>query len=136
MSTCWGVQAVGEYGGLITALSYNAKNVNRNTATNLIKQFVIIYLINMTKKYYNSYMKTKIFKKQLTIKTRFNPANIEDVRAFENACDILKKQGIEFEKGTETTATEFGKKLYFRYSLITDLIIWVILPLIGLIIFI
>ena len=136
MSTCWGVQAVVEYAGLITALSYNAKNVNRNTATNLIKQFVIIYLINMTKKYYNSYMKTKIFKKQLTIKTRFNPANIEDVRAFENACNILKKQGIEFEKGTETTATEFGKKLYFRYSLITDLIIWVILPLIGLIIFI
>ena len=90
----------------------------------------------MTKKYYNSYMKTKIFKKQLTIKTKFNPSNIEDVRAFENACDILKKQGIEFEKGTETTATEFGKKLYFRYSLITDLIIWVIMPLIGLIIFI
>lgn len=136
MSTCWGVQAVGEYEGLETPLSYNAKNVNRNITTNLIKQFVIIYLINMTKKYYNSYMKTKIFKKQLTIKTRFNPANIEDVRAFENACDILKKQGIEFEKGTETTATEFGKKLYFRYSLITDLIIWVILPLIGLIIFI
>ena len=90
----------------------------------------------MTKKYYNRYMKTKIFKKQLTIKTKFNPANIEDVRAFENACNILKKQGIDFEKGTETIATEFGKKLYFRYSLITDLIIWVILPLIGLIIFI
>ena len=90
----------------------------------------------MTKKYYNRYMKTKIVKKQLTIKTKFNTANIEDVRAFENACNILKKQGIDFEKGTETIATEFGKKLYFRYSLITDLIIWVILPLIGLIIFI
>ena len=90
----------------------------------------------MTKKYYNRYMKTKIFKKQLTIKTKFNPANIEDVRAFENACKILEEQGIEFEKGTETIATEFGKKLYFRYSLITDLIIWVLIPLIGLIIFI
>jgi Tat protein secretion system quality control protein TatD with DNase activity len=90
----------------------------------------------MTKKYYNRGMKTKIFKKQLTIKTKFNPSNIEDVKAFENACDILKKQGVEFEKGIETTATEFGKKLYFRYSLITDLIIWVIMPLIGLIIFI
>ena len=41
----------------------------------------------------------KIFKKQLTIKTRFNPSNIEDVEAFNNACEILEKEGIEFEKG-------------------------------------
>ena len=81
-------------------------------------------------------MKTKIFKKQLTIKTRFNPANAEDVKAFEEACKILEEQGIEFEKGSETVATEFGKKLYFRYSLITDIIIWIILPLISLIILI
>ena len=81
-------------------------------------------------------MKTKIFKKQLTIKTRFNPANIEDVKAFEKACEILEKQGVEFEKGSETVATEFGKKLYFRYSLITDIIIWIVLPLVSLIIFI
>jgi hypothetical protein len=81
-------------------------------------------------------MKTKIFKKQLTIKTRFNPANLEDVKAFENACKILENQGIEFEKGSETVATEFGKKLYFRYSLITDIIIWIVLPLVSLIIFI
>ena len=81
-------------------------------------------------------MKTKIFKKQLTIKTRFNPANLEDVKAFENACEILKKQGIEFEKGSETVATEFGKKLYLRYSLITDIIIWIVIPLVSLIIFI
>jgi hypothetical protein len=81
-------------------------------------------------------MKTKIFKKQLTIKTRFNPANIEDVKAFENACKILENQGVEFEKGSETVATEFGKKLYFRYSLITDIIIWIVLPLVSLIIFI
>lgn len=79
-------------------------------------------------------MKTKIFKKQLTIKTRFNPANLEDVKAFENACKILEEQGIEFEKGSETVATEFGKKLYFRYSVISDFIIWIVLPLIGLII--
>ena len=78
----------------------------------------------------------KIFKKQLTIKTRFNPANIEDVKAFEKACEILEKQGVEFEKGSETVATEFGKKLYFRYSLITDIIIWIVLPLVSLIIFI
>ncbi len=78
----------------------------------------------------------KIFKKQLTIKTRFNPSNIEDVEAFNNACEILEKEGIEFEKGSETVATEFGKKLYFRYSLITDIIIWIIIPLIGLIILI
>ena len=81
-------------------------------------------------------MKTKIFKKQLTIKTRFNPANIEDVKAFENACKILENQGVEFEKGSETVATEFGKKLYFRYSLITDIIIWIVIPLVSLIILI
>jgi len=79
-------------------------------------------------------MKTKIFKKQLTIKTRFNPANLEDVKAFENACKILEEQGVEFEKGSETVATEFGKKLYFRYSLITDIIIWIVIPLVSLII--
>lgn len=78
-------------------------------------------------------MAYKIFKKQLTIKTRFNPANANDVQAFNDACKILEKQGVEFEKGTETVATEFGKKLYFRYSLITDIIIWIILPLAGLI---
>ena len=80
-------------------------------------------------------MDYKIFKKQLTIKTRFNPANANDVQAFNDACKILEKQGVEFEKGTETVATEFGKKLYFRYSLITDIIIWIILPLAGLIFF-
>ena len=78
----------------------------------------------------------KIFRKQLTIKTRFNPANPMDRKAFEDACKILEKEGIEFEKGSETVATEFGKKLYFRYSLITDIIIWIIIPLIGLIILI
>lgn len=81
-------------------------------------------------------MKTKIFKKQLTIKTRFNPANLEDVKAFESACKILEEQGVEFEKGSETVATEFGKKLYFRYSLITDIIIWIVIPLVSLIILI
>lgn len=78
-------------------------------------------------------MDYKIFKKQLTIKTRFNPANANDVQAFNEACNILEKQGVEFEKGTETVATEFGKKLYFRYSLITDILIWIVLPLAGLI---
>lgn len=80
-------------------------------------------------------MLAKVFKKQLTIKTRFNPANSDDVQAFNKACQILKKQGVEFEKGTETVATEFGKKLYFRYSLITDILIWIVLPLAGLIFF-
>ena len=76
----------------------------------------------------------KIFKKQLTIKTRFDPECPEDVKAFNNACDILKEQGFDFEKGTETVATEFAHKLYFRYSIISDFIIWIVLPLIGLII--
>ena len=78
----------------------------------------------------------KIFKKQLTIKTKFDPANPIDRELFDNACEILKAQNVEFEKGSETVATEFGKKLYFRYSLITDFIIWVIIPLIGLIVLI
>ena len=76
----------------------------------------------------------KLFKKQLTIKTKFNPASPKDQKAFNEACKILKEQGVEFEKGSERVATEFGKKLYFRYSLITDFIIWVIIPLIGLIV--
>ena len=76
----------------------------------------------------------KYLKRHLTIKTKFNPKNDNDVRAFEKACSILEKQGVEFEKGSEIVATELGKKIYFRYSLITDILIWIILPLISLII--
>ena len=76
----------------------------------------------------------KYLKRHLTIKTKFNPNNSDDVQAFEKACSILEKQGIEFEKGTEIVATEIGKKIYFRYSLITDILIWVIIPIISLII--
>ena len=79
-------------------------------------------------------MKTKIFKKQLTIKTKFNPKIPADIIAFDKACKILEEQGIDFEKGTETVATEFGKKVYFRYSLITDILIWIVIPLVSLII--
>ena len=78
----------------------------------------------------------QVFRKRLTIKTRYNPVLVDDMRAFEKACHILEEQGIDFETATETVATEFGKKLYFRYSLTTDIIIWVILPLIALITFI
>ena len=76
----------------------------------------------------------KYLKRHLTIKTKFNPNNPDDVQAFDNACSILEKQGVEFEKGSEIVATELGKKIYFRYSLITDILIWIILPLISLII--
>ena len=76
----------------------------------------------------------KYLKRHLTIKTKYNPKNPDDVRAFEKACSILEKQGVEFEKGSEIVATELGKKIYFRYSLITDILIWIILPLISLII--
>ena len=76
----------------------------------------------------------KYLKRHLTIKTKFNPKNDNDVQAFEKACSILEKQGVEFEKGSEIVATELGKKIYFRYSLITDILIWIILPLISLII--
>ena len=76
----------------------------------------------------------KYLKRHLTIKTKFNPNNPDDVQAFDNACSILEKQGVEFEKGSEIVATELGKKIYFRYSLITDILIWIVLPLISLII--
>ena len=76
----------------------------------------------------------KYLKRHLTIKTKFNPNNSDDVQAFENACSILEKQGIEFEKGSEIVATELGKKIYFRYSLITDILIWIVIPIVSLII--
>ena len=79
-------------------------------------------------------MFAKLFKRHLTIKTKYNPKIQNDVQAFEKACNILEEQGIEFEKGSEIVATEIGKKIYFRYSLITDIIIWIIIPLISLII--
>ena len=75
-----------------------------------------------------------LFKRHLTIKTKYNPNNSDDVQAFNKACSILEKQGIEFSKGSEIVATELGKKIYFRYSLITDILIWIILPLFTLII--
>ena len=74
----------------------------------------------------------RLLKKRLTIKTKYNPELVDDRRAFEKACHILKEQDIDFETSTETVATEFGKKLYFKYSLTTDFIIWIVLPLIAL----
>ena len=56
-----------------------------------------------------------MFKRHLTIKTKYNPKNPQDVEAFENACKILEDQGIEFKKGSEIVATELGKKIYFSY---------------------
>ena len=76
----------------------------------------------------------RYFKRHLTIKTKYNPNNPKDVKAFNKACNILEEQGIEFSKGSEIVATEIGKKIYFRYSPITDIIIWIIIPLISLII--
>ena len=77
-----------------------------------------------------------LFKRHLTIKTKYNPKIEEDVIAFEKACKILEEQGIDFKKGSEIVATELGKKIYFRYSLITDIIIWIVIPLFTLIILI
>ena len=76
----------------------------------------------------------KLFKRHLIIKTKFNPDNPKDVKAYNKACSTLEKEGIEFKKGTEIVATQIGKKIYFRYSLITDIIIWIVIPLISLII--
>ena len=77
-----------------------------------------------------------LFKRHLTIKTKYNPKIEDDVIAFEKACKILEEQGIDFKKGYEIVATELGKKIYFRYSLITDIIIWIVIPLFTLIILI
>ena len=77
---------------------------------------------------------TNLFKRHLTIKTKYNPNNPKDVQAFNKACLILEEEGIESSKGSEIVATELGKKIYFRYSLITDILIWIVLPLTTLII--
>tara|TARA_R100001463_G_scaffold68838_1_gene122313 strand:- start:2100 stop:2345 length:246 start_codon:yes stop_codon:yes gene_type:complete len=76
----------------------------------------------------------KYLKRHLTIKTKYNPMINKDVQAFKKACTILEEQGIDFETSSEIVATELGKKIYFRYSLITDILIWIVLPLISLII--
>jgi hypothetical protein len=76
-----------------------------------------------------NYPMNKLIKKQLTIKTRFDPTIPEDVARYKEACDILEKQGYDVEQGIETVATEFLKKLYFRYSITTDFVLWVLIPL-------
>jgi hypothetical protein len=75
----------------------------------------------------------KLFIKRLTIKTNFDPSNYEDVKKFETACKILESENYDFEKGIETVATEFLKRLYFKYSVTSDFIIWVVVPLVTLI---
>jgi hypothetical protein len=76
----------------------------------------------------------RYFKKHLTIKTKYNPNIPKDVKAYDKARMILEEQGIETEVGTEIVATEIGKKIYFRYSLITDILIWIVIPIVSLII--
>jgi hypothetical protein len=75
----------------------------------------------------------KLITKKLTIKTNFDLDNTKDVAKFNDACEILEKENFDFQIGTETVATNFLKKLYFRYSLTTDFIIWVVIPLLTLI---
>jgi len=75
----------------------------------------------------------KLLTKKLTIKTNFDIDNKADLQKFKTACEILELEGFDFETGTETVATNFLKTLYFRYSLITDFIIWVIIPLLTII---
>jgi len=75
----------------------------------------------------------KLFTKKLTIKTNFDPSSSDDVKRFEQACETLRDDNFNFTTGTETVATEFLKTLYFRYSLTTDFIIWVVLPLLTII---
>ena len=57
----------------------------------------------------------KLLKKQLILKSRFDADIPEDVEKFEKSRLILENEGYDFDKGTETVATEFLKKLYFRY---------------------
>jgi len=71
----------------------------------------------------------KLLKRQLILKSRFDADIPEDVEKFNYALQILEKENYDFEKGTETVATEFLKRLYFRYSLATDFIIWVVIPI-------
>ena len=75
----------------------------------------------------------KLFTKKLTIKTNFEIDNADDVKKFEDACETLKNENFDFTTGTETVATRFLKTLYFRYSITTDFVIWVIIPLLTII---
>ena len=75
----------------------------------------------------------KLTKKRLIIKTKFDADNPEHVKLYNKAVKQLNEDGVHTETGTERIFSEFGKKLYFRYSLTTDFIIWIILPLIALI---
>ena len=77
-------------------------------------------------------MKNKFIKKYLTIETKFDSDNFEDRQKFENACKILEEENFDFEVGTKRHATKYLKRLYFSYSLTTDFILWIVLPLLAL----
>ena len=71
----------------------------------------------------------KLLKRQLILKSKFDADIPEEVEKFKKSQRILENEGYDFEQGTETVATEFLKRLYFRYSLATDFIIWVVIPI-------
>ena len=75
----------------------------------------------------------KLTKKRLIIKTKFDADNPEDVKLYNKAVEQLNEDGVETETGTETIFTEYGLKIYIRYSLVMDFGIWILLPLIALI---
>lgn len=78
----------------------------------------------------------KLTKKRLIIKTKFDADNPEHVKLYNKAIKQLNEDGVETETGTQTILTEYGLKIYLRFSLTSDFILWIILPLIGLIILI
>ena len=51
----------------------------------------------------------KLFKKQLTIKTRFNPENLADQKAFDNACEILEPVKVKWK--TPSRLSPAGKQI-------------------------
>ena len=75
----------------------------------------------------------KLTKKRLIIKTKFDADNPEHVKLYNKAVKQLNEDGVETETGTQTILTEYGLKIYLRFSLTSDFILWIILPLIALI---
>ena len=62
-------------------------------------------------------------KKYLTIKTYFDPENIDDVEDFERVLKILENEGYRFKTGTSREIAEKFATAYVVYALIMDCLI-------------
>tara|TARA_Y100000593_G_scaffold20728_1_gene41702 strand:- start:3846 stop:4088 length:243 start_codon:yes stop_codon:yes gene_type:complete len=65
----------------------------------------------------------ELLKKYLTIKTYFDPDNIDDVEDFERVLKILENEGYRFRTGTQREITDRFRNLYIVYALVMDCLI-------------